>query len=59
MLWRPEIQEPKVSERLNAWLEKWTDQQERQTLVRIRILRTGEDAPFEVILALPTRKLPT
>lgn len=44
--------------RLNAWLEKWTDQQARPALVRIRIWRAGAESPFEAILALPMMKLP-
>ncbi|MDP9291442.1 MAG: prepilin-type N-terminal cleavage/methylation domain-containing protein [Verrucomicrobiota bacterium] len=39
--------------RLNSWLQKWTDQQARPALVRLRIWRdTGAD-PFEAVLALP------
>ena len=39
--------------RLNAWLEKWTDQSSRPNLVRFRIWRTGDDQPYEQIFNLP------
>ena len=39
--------------RLNAWLEKWSDAKARPALVRIRILREGDAAPYESIIRLP------
>jgi len=39
--------------RLNAWLEKWTDQNARPTLVRVRLWRTNDTDPYEKILSLP------
>jgi len=39
--------------RLNAWLEKWTDQGARPNLVRVRIWRAGDDQPYEQIFNLP------
>ena len=46
-------------QRLNAWLEKWTDQQTRPALIRIRIWRAGAETPSETILSLPMSRLPT
>jgi prepilin-type N-terminal cleavage/methylation domain-containing protein len=46
-------------QRLNAWLERWTDLQARPSLVRIRIWRAGAGAPYEAILSLPLAGLPT
>jgi len=40
-------------QRLNAWLEKWTDQSARPSLVRMRIWRAGDDQPYEQIFNLP------
>jgi len=57
--WIPLMKEVKAVEiryfdqRLNAWLEKWTDQSSRPNLVRIRIWRTGEEQPYEQIFNLP------
>ena len=39
--------------RLNAWLEKWTDQAARPSLVRLRIWRTDDAQPYEQIFSLP------
>lgn len=43
---------------LNAWLEKWSDSGRRPALVRIRITRTNQEAPYEAVLALPATRLP-
>jgi prepilin-type N-terminal cleavage/methylation domain-containing protein len=39
--------------RLNAWLEKWTDQSALPNLIRIRIWRTNNAEPYEQILSFP------
>ncbi len=39
--------------RLNAWLEKWTDQNARPSLLRVRLLRGNDTTPYEQILSLP------
>ncbi len=46
-------------QRLNAWLEKWTDQMSLPSIIRIRLWRAGEENPIEAILALPVKQLPT
>ncbi|MEA3189016.1 MAG: hypothetical protein QOD99_2846 [Chthoniobacter sp.] len=45
-------------QQLNAWLEKWTNQGARPSLVRLRIWRAGAEFPVEVVLSLPTTRLP-
>jgi len=45
-------------QRLNAWVEKWSDSQNRPNLVRIRIWRLNDTAPYETIIELPPTKLP-
>lgn len=40
-------------QRVNAWLEKWTDQVARPNLVRVRIWRAGDEQPYEQIFNLP------
>jgi hypothetical protein len=39
--------------RVNAWLERWNDQNFRPLLVRLRLWRTGSEAPYEAILNVP------
>lgn len=46
-------------QRLNAWLEKWTDQASRPSLVRMRLWRAGAEQPVEIVLTLPVARLPT
>lgn len=46
-------------QRLNAWLDKWSDAQARPALVRIRIWRTDQTVPYEAVIELPPSKLPT
>jgi prepilin-type N-terminal cleavage/methylation domain-containing protein len=46
-------------QRLNAWLDKWSDAQARPALVRVRIWRTDETIPYEVVIELPPTKLPS
>ena len=46
-------------QRLNVWLEKWSDAQSRPSLVRLRIWRTDQTVPYEAIIELPPAKLPT
>lgn len=43
--------------RLNAWLERWTDQNARPSLVRVRIWRNADDAPYEAVLTVPSAML--
>jgi len=38
---------------INAWVENWTDQSRRPSLVRVRIWRTGDSEPYEAIFNLP------
>ena len=40
-------------QRVNAWLDKWTDQAAHPNLVRIRVWRAGDDQPYEQIFNLP------
>jgi prepilin-type N-terminal cleavage/methylation domain-containing protein len=42
---------------LNAWVERWNDQNRRPSLVRISITRTLEEPPYEAVLTLPTANL--
>ncbi len=45
--------------RLHAWLEKWSDGQSAPSLVRVRIWRTNQTAPYEAVIELPPTKLPS
>ena len=42
---------------LNAWVERWNDQNRRPSLVRVSITRTLEEPPYEAVLTLPTANL--
>lgn len=42
---------------LNAWVERWNDQNRRPSLVRISITRNLEEPPYEAVLTLPTANL--
>ncbi len=61
--WMPLLQNVSALEiryfdqRLNAWLERWTDANSRPTLVRVRIWRNYEDAPYEAVLTVPSAAL--
>jgi type II secretion system protein J len=46
-------------QRLNVWLEKWSDVNSRPALVRVRIWRTDQTVPYEAVIALPPTKLPS
>ncbi len=46
-------------QRLNAWLDKWSDAQARPSLVWLRIWRNGATAPYEKIIELPPTRLPS
>jgi prepilin-type N-terminal cleavage/methylation domain-containing protein len=46
-------------QRLNVWLEKWSDSQSRPSLVRVRIWRTDQTTPYEVVIELPPTRLPS
>ena len=40
--------------RLNAWLDRWTDQTARPLLVRVRLWKNADEAPVEAILPVPS-----
>ena len=40
--------------RLNAWLDRWTDQTARPALVRVRLWTNADEAPVEAILPVPS-----
>jgi hypothetical protein len=39
--------------RINAWLERWQDQNFRPSLVRLRLWRRADEEPYEAVLNLP------
>ncbi len=43
--------------RLNAWIERWNPQDARPALVRLRIWRNADDAPYESVIAIPSANL--
>lgn len=43
--------------RLNAWLDRWTDQTARPQLVRVRLWRNADDLPLEAILPVPSASM--
>ena len=43
--------------RLNAWLDRWTDQTTRPTLVRVRLWKNADDPPVEAILPVPSSQM--
>lgn len=43
--------------RLNAWIERWTDQVQRPPLVRIRVWRTPTSDPMETVIAVPAARI--
>ena len=43
--------------RLNAWLDRWTDQNARPTLVRVKLWKNADDAPVEAILPVPSAQM--
>ena len=45
-------------QRVNVWLDKWADTNTRPSLVRVRIWRTGQTAPYEAVIELPPARLP-
>lgn len=40
--------------RLNAWLDRWTDQAARPLLVRVRLWKTADGTPLEAVLPVPS-----
>jgi prepilin-type N-terminal cleavage/methylation domain-containing protein len=40
--------------RLNDWLDRWSEVAARPSLIRVRILRPGEEMPYEAIIRIPT-----
>ena len=43
--------------RLNAWLDRWTDQTARPQLVRVRLWKNADDPPVEAILPVPSSQM--
>jgi prepilin-type N-terminal cleavage/methylation domain-containing protein len=43
--------------RLNAWLDRWTDQTARPLLVRVRLWKNADDPPVEAILPVPSANM--
>lgn len=43
-------------QRLNAWIDRWTDQALRPTLVRVRVWRTADEPPLEAVLPVPSAR---
>jgi len=43
--------------RLNAWLDRWTDQAARPLLVRVRIWKNADDVPLEAVIPVPSAQL--
>ncbi len=44
--------------RLNAWLDRWTDQTARPQLVRVRLWKNADDPPLEAVLPVPSANMP-
>jgi prepilin-type N-terminal cleavage/methylation domain-containing protein len=44
-------------DRLNAWIERWTDINLRPRLVRIRMWRTADEQPIEAVLPVPSARM--
>jgi hypothetical protein len=42
---------------LNAWVDRWNDQNRRPSVVRISITRTLDEPPYEAVLPLPATNL--
>jgi hypothetical protein len=42
---------------LNAWVDRWNDQNRRPSVVRISITRTLDEPPYEAVLRLPATNL--
>jgi prepilin-type N-terminal cleavage/methylation domain-containing protein len=40
--------------RMNAWLDRWTDQTARPQLVRIRLWKKQDDPPVEAVIPVPS-----
>ena len=43
--------------RLNAWLDRWTDQTTRPLLVRVRLWKNADDPPVEAVLPVPSAQM--
>ena len=43
--------------RLNAWLDRWTDQTARPSLVKVRLWRRASEPPVEAIIAVPSGRI--
>ena len=40
--------------RLNDWLDRWSDDASRPSLIRLRIWRSGSEMPYEAIIRMPS-----
>jgi prepilin-type N-terminal cleavage/methylation domain-containing protein len=45
--------------RLRAWIDRWTDLDQRPTLVQVRIWKTVDEQPVEAILQVPAARMQT
>ena len=43
--------------RLNAWLDRWTDQTARPSLIRVRLWKNADDLPVEAVLPVPSAQM--
>lgn len=43
--------------RLNAWLDRWTDQTARPLLVRVRLWKNVDEPPVEAVLPVPSGRM--
>ncbi len=43
--------------RLNAWLDRWTDQSARPQLVRVRLWKNADEPPVEAVLPVPSASM--
>jgi hypothetical protein len=42
---------------LNAWVDRWNDQNRRPSVVRVSITRKLDEPPYEAVLRLPATNL--
>jgi prepilin-type N-terminal cleavage/methylation domain-containing protein len=42
--------------RLNAWIDRWSDNSIRPTLVRVRVWRTADEPPLEAVMPVPSAR---
>lgn len=46
-------------QRLNTWVEKWSDGQNRPSLVQVRIWRAGQTVPYQAVIEMPPTAIPS